>query len=92
MAVEHVAGKNIGSVMLYALSTCSWCRKTRNLLEEMGVEYDYEYVDLLPEEERKETLKNMERWNSSRSFPTMVINGKVIVGFDEPQIRQAVQQ
>ncbi|MDY6892816.1 MAG: glutaredoxin family protein [Chloroflexota bacterium] len=92
MAVEHVAGKNIGSVMLYALSTCSWCRKTRNLLEEMGVEYDYEYVDLLPEAERKETLKNMERWNSSRSFPTMVINGKVIVGFDEPQIRQAVQQ
>jgi len=29
MVVEHVPGRNAGQVMLYALSTCVWCKKTR---------------------------------------------------------------
>ena len=32
MAVNHVAGRNKGKVMLYALSTCGWCAKTKELL------------------------------------------------------------
>ena len=56
MSVEHVAGKNVGKIMLYALSTCGWCRKTRDLLESLGVEYDYVYVDLLSGEDRERTI------------------------------------
>ena len=33
--------------MLYALSTCVWCRRTKQLLDQLGVEYDYVDVDLL---------------------------------------------
>ncbi|MFQ5905703.1 MAG: glutaredoxin family protein [bacterium] len=47
MGVEHVEGKKKGDVLLYALSTCGWCRKTKRLLEKLRVEYDYVYVDLL---------------------------------------------
>ena len=36
MAVEHVTGKNKGKVMLYALSTCGWCGKTKELLQADG--------------------------------------------------------
>ncbi len=39
MEVEHVPGKNVGHAMLYALSTCPWCQKTKRLLNELGVEY-----------------------------------------------------
>ena len=28
--------------MLYALSTCQWCHKTKVLLEELGIAFDYE--------------------------------------------------
>ena len=47
MAKKHVPGRNAGKVMLYALSTCVWCNKTKKLLNELGVEYDYTDVDLL---------------------------------------------
>ncbi len=93
MTVEHVPGKNAGQIMLYALSTCGWCKKTRNLLESLGVEYDYEYVDLLSGDEKEETMKAVEKWNPACSFPTLVLNNnKCIVGFQEDAIREALKQ
>lgn len=91
MPVEHVAGKNLGPVMLYALSTCGWCRKARELLGELGVEYDYLYVDLLKGQEREEAIKAVTKLNPQCSFPTMVANGKCIVGFREDEIREALK-
>jgi len=32
MKMVHVEGKNAGQIILYALSTCGWCKKTRELL------------------------------------------------------------
>lgn len=93
MAIEHVSGKNAGQVMLYALSTCGWCRKTRNLLENLGVEYNYTYVDLLPVDEKEKTMKVVEKWNPACSFPTLVINNnKCIIGFQEDAIREALKK
>ena len=83
MAVEHISGRDVGQIMLYALSTCVWCKKTRQLLTELGVTYDYEYVDLLQGDERKEAMDTVRRWNPSCSFPTILINGKCIMGFKE---------
>jgi glutaredoxin-like protein NrdH len=91
MAVTHVPGKDVGQVMLFALSTCVWCAKTRKLLDEMSVAYDYEYVDLLKGEEKNKVMKIVEKWNPPCSFPTMVINNKkCIVGFKEDDIRKAL--
>jgi glutaredoxin len=89
MVKEHVAGKNRGSVMLYALSTCGWCAKTKDLLRELGVEFEYLYVDLLDGKEQDEAMDLVEKWNPSGSFPTLVINNrKSIVGFREEEIRK----
>ena len=52
MEVKRVEGKNKGEVILYALSTCVWCKKTKKLLNELGVEYSYIDVDLLNDKER----------------------------------------
>ena len=52
MSLEHVTGKDKGKIMLYALSTCIWCKKTKEFLSSVGVAYDYIYVDLLKGEER----------------------------------------
>jgi glutaredoxin-like protein NrdH len=93
MAEQYVPGKKAGKIMLYALSTCVWCKKTRNLLDDLGVEYSYTYVDLLKDEEKKETMKTVEKWNPSCSFPTMVIDDKkCIVGFREDEIKKALKQ
>ena len=90
MGIEHVSGKNTGTVMLYALSTCGWCKRTKELLRELGIEFDYTYVDLLEGKEQDEAMNTVERFNPSGSFPTLVINDKKsIVGFKEQEIREA---
>jgi glutaredoxin-like protein NrdH len=91
MAIEHVNGRKAGGVMLYALSTCQWCNKTKQLLRDLGIEFDYVYVDMLDEKAQSEMLDAMEKWNPRGSFPTLVIGNKqCIVGYQESQIREAL--
>lgn len=90
MVLEHVDGRNKGKVILYALSTCGWCAKTKELLRELGIAFDYTFVDLLEGKEQDEAMDQVEKYNPSGSFPTLVIdNKKCIVGFKEQEIREA---
>ena len=78
-------------VMLFALSTCGWCRKTRQFLDDHKVAYDYVYVDLLEGEEKERVLAEVRKWNPNASFPTVVADGKtVVVGFREDRLREAL--
>lgn len=78
-------------VMLYALSTCAWCKKTRQLLDDNDVTYDYVYVDLLKGYEKDQTLEEVKKWNPKCSFPTVVVDGaQVVVGFKEDQLREVL--
>lgn len=89
----QVPGKKSRALMLYALSTCGWCQKTRKLLDDLGVEYRYLYVDQVSGEERRQAMREVSRWNPSASFPTLVVDGtSAIVGFKEEEIRAVVQQ
>lgn len=36
MDMVHVKGKGTGKVILYALSTCVWCKNAKKLLIELG--------------------------------------------------------
>lgn len=78
-------------VMLFALSTCVWCRKTRSLLEDLGVTYEYIYVDLLSSQDEPQVMKELDKYNPGRTYPTIVIDGdKVILGFREAEIKDAL--
>ncbi len=90
MEIIHVDGKDRGNIFLYALSTCQWCRKTKELLEELGVAFDYLYVDLLEGEELEEAFGRVRKLNPRGSFPTLLIRDRCIVGYDEDQIREAL--
>ncbi len=89
MNVTHVDGRQKGKVMLYALSTCGWCKKTKALLNELGIAYDYIDVDLLKGSEQAAVIGIVKKHNPDTNFPTMVINDiKCIVGFKEDDIRK----
>lgn len=91
VTMEHVSGKNAGRLMLYALSTCVWCKKTKALLDSLGVEYNFEYVDLLQGAEKEKARAEIKRWNPSLNYPTLIINNKkCIVGFKEDEIKKAL--
>ncbi len=92
MAVKHVEGSNTkNSVMLYALSTCVWCRKTKQLLADLKVKYSYIDVDLLAGDEQDNVMREIEAVNPQGGFPTMVINKtKTIVGYKPEEIQETL--
>jgi len=88
----HNKGKNKGKVILYALSTCVWCNKTKQLLTDLGIEFSYIYVDKLSQKDIGNVLEEVRHWNPACSFPVVVINDKTcIIGFREKEIREALK-
>ncbi|MBN1933119.1 MAG: glutaredoxin family protein [Anaerolineae bacterium] len=77
--------------MLYALSTCGWCKKARAFLDDNNVEYDYIYVDELKGARRDEVMEAVRRWNPKGSFPTVVVDGaRAVAGFKEDELREVL--
>lgn len=91
MDFVRVDGTDKGDITLYALSTCIWCKKTKELLTSLEVSFNYIYVDLLKGEDRANAIEEIKRYNPSISFPTLVIGDKVIVGYKEKEIREALK-
>jgi glutaredoxin len=92
MTANHVEGENKGRIMLYALSTCGWCKKTKGLLEELKVEFYYTHVDQLQGEERTEAIEAVKKWNPRCSFPSLIVNdSQCIIGYDEAKIKEALK-
>ena len=77
-------------VTIYTLSTCSHCKAAKRFLSECGVKYEFTDVDLLDGEERRAILEDVRKLNPRCSFPTIIIGDKVIVGFKEHEIREAL--
>jgi glutaredoxin len=55
------------------------------------VQYDFTDVDLLQGEERRAILEDVKKFNPACTFPTIVIGDKVIVGFKEDEIKEALK-
>jgi glutaredoxin-like protein NrdH len=77
-------------VKLYALSTCSHCKCAKVLLDDCVVKYDCTDVDKLPKGEVTQILEEIKKVNARCSFPTIIIGEKVIVGYKEEEIREAL--
>ena len=77
-------------VKVYSLSTCSHCRSAKKFLGECTIKYEFVDVDLLQGDERRAILEDIKKFNPRCSFPTIIIGDKVIVGFKEHEIREAL--
>jgi glutaredoxin len=91
MPMEHEDGNYKGKVILSDLSTCGWCKKTKELLKDLKVEFSYIYVDLLEGDERSNIVEQVKKFNKQLSFPTLVTDDeKTIVGFNEEGIKEVL--
>ena len=77
-------------VKVYSLSTCSHCKATKKFLAECTVKYDFVDVDTLDGEERAAIVEDVKKLNPKCSFPTIIIGEKVIVGYKEDEIKEAL--
>jgi len=92
LEIKQVEGKDIGTIMLYALSTCPWCKKTKALLNSLNVKYSYVDVDLLSDDEEQSVEEELSHWSDQLAFPSLIINNeKIIIGFKEQEIRKTLE-
>ena len=77
-------------VKVYSLSTCSHCKDTKEFLDQCGIDYDCVEIDKLDPEKRRKFLEEVKRFNPQCSFPTVVAGDKVIVGFKQDELKEAL--
>lgn len=78
-------------VRLYALSTCSWCRRVKDFLGERGVAHEYVYVDLCSRDEKREVTMFLKEHNLPLTFPLTVVDESVfITGYRPKELARAL--
>jgi glutaredoxin-like protein NrdH len=92
MNFSKVSGKNTKrKVVLYALSTCAWCKMTKQFLKDNGIEYEYIDVDLCKEDEKEQIRQQIRSKGGSLSYPTIIIDDNILItGFRKDQLKEAL--
>lgn len=75
---------------MFTLSTCAHCRAAKRFMEDNAIAFEFIDVDLLTGEERKNTISELTGYNPARSFPTILIGDRALVGFNEGKLREAL--
>jgi len=93
MKVMKVPGSNNKHrVLLYALSTCAWCKRAKKLLKDENIEYEYIDVDLCDETDRNKIQNDIKRRGGRPVYPTIIIDDDILItGFDENRIKEALR-
>jgi glutaredoxin len=71
----------MNEVTLYTLSTCPWCRKSKQFFQERNIHFEYTDYDLADEQAQKRIIQVMDRHQAS-AFPFAMINGSAIEGYN----------
>jgi glutaredoxin len=69
-------------VFVYALSTCPWCRKTKQWFTDNQIPFDFVDVDRLGGDAQEATSEKVFELSGGRRYPVVVINGEVVAGFN----------
>ena len=84
----EVDGRNIGDIKIYALSTCGWCKKTKTFFNDNNIKYAYIDVDRVDPREAEDVRRQQLKHNPAGSFPTIVVDGACIVGYDLDRLNE----
>ncbi len=69
-------------VFMYTLSTCPWCRKTKQFFKDSNIPFDYVDYDLQEEEEQEKIIDEMKKIGEGMAFPFVKIGDQVVVGYN----------
>jgi glutaredoxin-like protein NrdH len=92
MQFSKVSGKKSDhKVTLYALSTCVWCKLTKQFLSDNDITFEFVDVDLLDENDKSKVHETILSKGGNLSYPTTIVDDKkVITGFRKDQLKEAL--
>ena len=88
-----VSGKNNKhKVLLYALSTCAWCKMTKKFLSDSDVEYEFVDVDLASPQDHEKIRDDIVKKGGEPNYPTIIVDNKIVIaGFRKDLLQKALE-
>ena len=78
-------------VFLFALSTCGWCKRTKEFLSENDVAFEYIDVDNCTLEEKREVGRLLKERDVPLGFPVTIVDDEVVItGFRPDEFREVL--
>jgi glutaredoxin-like protein NrdH len=93
MNISKISGtNNKHKVFVYALSTCVWCKLTKQYLNENNIQYEFVDVDLAEEEDKQKIHEKIQSLGGMISYPTTIVDDKVVVtGFRKDKLKEVLE-
>ncbi|MCW3990893.1 MAG: glutaredoxin family protein [Candidatus Bathyarchaeota archaeon] len=78
-------------VFVFALSTCGWCKRTKEFLRENDVAFEYVDVDKCTMDEKREVGRILKERDLPLGFPVTIVDDEVVIsGFKPDEFRGAL--
>lgn len=77
---------------MYTLSTCPWCKKTKQWFKDRNVQFEYVDYDLAGKDEQKQIQEKVKASNLSLSFPIVYIGSEVLQGHNPDKYQEALEK
>lgn len=93
MLTTKVEGKNRKrKVLLYAISTCGWCKRAKQNLKDLDIEYDYIDIDRCSIEDKEAIKQDILSRGGRLAYPTVIIDDKILLtGPSREKLREALE-
>ena len=78
-------------VVIYALSTCLWCKKTKKYFEENKIPFTAEDYDKQTDARQEEMMKEMKGSGCTGSFPFTRIGSACVQGYDPEEFSKLLE-
>jgi glutaredoxin len=93
MTIVKVSGNNRKhKVLVYALSSCGWCKLTKKFLKENDIAFEYIDVDLISIEEVRKIKQDILNRGEIISYPKIIVDDEIMIsGFQEEKLRRILE-
>jgi len=93
MQTVKVPGRsNKHKVLMYAISTCGWCKRAKKFLKDNDVKYEYVDVDLCSWKDKEKIRQDIQSRGGRLAYPTIIIDNKILLtGASPDKIREVLE-
>ena len=93
MLTTKVEGKNRKhKVLLYAISTCGWCKRAKQNLKDLKVEHEYIDIDLCNIQDKEAIRKDILSRGGILAYPTIIIDDEILLtGPSREKLREVLE-